>query len=211
MPFHYLVPREEMLPVNSIRFFHVDAAWLECLLDGAFSIGRVTSADLTQDGNARNAGLLPAVTTCSGFLLRSPVVAGWPNLGVEAYAQAITGGEQKLTEVSPSQRLRFDRVGEDILLCLFGGEIKTVDIHEHPETIHFGVDTGSDPSILADYRKRLRDKDSGKTGPTVSLSWKSADKRALDILNLAGKGQAADSAAFGVTMIEGVEKVRFVK
>ena len=65
--------------------------------------------------------------------------------------------------------------------------------------------------MLADYTKRLRDKDTGKSGATVSLRWKSADKRALDILELAGKGQAADSAEFGVTIIEGVEKVRFIK
>ena len=212
VPFHYLVPREEMLPVGSLRFFHVDINWLACLLDGAFSIGRVTSADLSQDAEARKAGRVPNAQTCSGFLLRSAVVTGWPNLGVEAYTEALSNDAARLLqEASPTTRLRFDRVGDDVLVCLFEGEIKTVDIHEHPETIHFGVDPGSDPSKLAGYTKTLRDKNTGVLGKPVDLTWKSSDKRTLDIAALAAKGQAANSAEFGVTMIEGVEKVRFIK
>ena len=212
IPFHYLVPLEEMLPVNSLRFFHVDINWLECLLDGAFSVGRVTSADVSQDGHARNASHVPAAPTYSGFLLRSPVVTGWPHLGVEAYTQALAAGDGYLPQgVSPTKRLRFDRLGEDVLLCLFQGEIKTVDIHEHPETIHFGVDPGAHPSDIHDYKKVLRDKNSGIPGKPTNLKWKSGDKRTLCIADLAIKGQAKNSAEFGVTMIEGVEKVRFIK
>ena len=37
VPFHYLVAREEMLPVNSLRFFRVDPNWVDCLLDSASS------------------------------------------------------------------------------------------------------------------------------------------------------------------------------
>lgn len=212
VPFHYLVPREEMLPVNSLRFFHLDINWLECLLDGAFSVGRVTSADFCEDGKTRKAGHVPSAQRCSGFLLRSAVVSGWPNLGVEAYTQAVSVGDGYLPKaISPTERLRFDRVGEDVLLCLFKGEIKTVDVHEHPETIHFGVDTGAHPSDISGYKKVLRDKNSGILGQPVDLNWKSVDKRTLNIADLAGKGKADNSAEFGVTMIEGVEKVRFIK
>lgn len=42
VPFHYLVPDAEMLPVESIRFFRVDENWLKCLVDGALSVGRST-------------------------------------------------------------------------------------------------------------------------------------------------------------------------
>ena len=211
VPFHYLVPREEMLPANSLRFFHVDVNWLECLLDGAFSVGRVSSADLTQDGLARKDGKVPNATTYSGFLLRSPVVSGWPNLEVEAYTQAIPGDDYLPKDITPAKRLRFDRLGEDVLLCLFEGEIKTVDIHEHAETIHFGVDTGTDPTIIDDYTKKLRNLVDWTLGAPTKLTWKSNDKRTLNIQDLATKGNANNSAEFGVTMIEGVEKVRFVK
>ena len=40
IPFNYLVPDERLLPPESIRFFAVDSMWLECLRDGAFSVGR---------------------------------------------------------------------------------------------------------------------------------------------------------------------------
>jgi hypothetical protein len=212
VPFHYLVPLEEMLPNNSLRFFHVDINWLACLLDGAFSIGRVSSADVSQDDESRKAGHVPTAATYSGFLLRSPVVPGWPHFGVEAYTQAVRAVDGDLPKgVSPTKRLRFDRLGEDVLLCLFEGEIQTVDIHEHPETIHFGVDPGDDPSKISNYKKALRDKNSGSLGPPKELNWKSIDKRTLNILDLASKGQALNSAEFGVTMIEGAEKVRFIK
>lgn len=212
VPFHYLVPREEMLPVNSLRFFQVDMNWLECLLDGAFSVGRVTSADITQDGEARKAGNVPKAPAYSGFLLRSPLVSGWPNLEVEAYTQAVPPGDDYLPKgISPTKRLRFDRLGEDVLLCLFDGEIQTIDIHEHAETIHFGVDSGTDPRITGDYTKKLRNKNNWTVGQPTPLTWQSPDKRTLNIHDLVLKGNANNSAEFGVTMIEGVEKVRFVK
>jgi hypothetical protein len=45
VPFPCLVPDEGMLPPESIRFFRLDTAWVEALIDGAFSIGRnLTSA-----------------------------------------------------------------------------------------------------------------------------------------------------------------------
>lgn len=211
VPFHYLVPREEMLPANSLRFFQVDLNWLECLLDGAFSVGRVTSGDVGQDARARDDGHLPAPPAYSGFLLRSPVVTGWPHLGVEAYTKALPADGDVPQEVTPTECLRLERLGEDVLLCLFEGEIKTLDIHEHPETIHFGVEPGDDPSIPGDYRKALRNL-SGSPGQSAPLEWRSGgDKRTLDIGRLAARGGAKNSADFGVTMIEGVERVRFVK
>ena len=212
VPFHYLVPREEMLPVNSLRFFQVDVNWLQCLLDGAFSIGRITSADLAQDGEARKAGNVPTVSSYSGFLLRSPVVSGWPNFEVEAYTQAVPVGDEYLPKgISPTKCIRCDRLGADILLGLFAGEIKTVDIHEHAETLHFGVDSGDDPAKSEKYTKALRDKTSYAFGKAEPIVWKSPDKRTLSISDLVSKGNTGNSAEFGVTMIQGVEKVRFIK
>jgi hypothetical protein len=211
VPFHYLVPREEMLPNNSLRFFHVDPNWLKCLLDGAFSVGRVSSADVSQDDKARIAGHVPTPATYTGFFLRSPVVSGWPHLGVEAYTQAFSAVGDLPKDVVSAKRLRFDRVGDDVILCLFKGEIKTVDIHEHADTIHFGVDPGNDPAKISDYTKVLRNKNTGAPGQPTELDWKAIDKRTLNIFKLAAKGNALNSAEFGVTMIEGAEKVRFIK
>ena len=89
VPFHYLVPDERMLPAESIRFFQVDPLWLECLLDGAFSIGRVLSSDHKQDNSYQKDHINPLLPNrISGFLLRSDIVAGWPGLQVEGYDEA---------------------------------------------------------------------------------------------------------------------------
>jgi hypothetical protein len=205
--------------VASCKFFarhpKSDLNWVECLLDGAFSIGRVSSSDVHRDGTARVAGHLAAPPACSGFLLRSPVVTGWPHLGVEAYTQVIPDSEAtnyRQQTVPPTKRLRFDRLGEDILLCLFEGDIRTVDIHEHPETIHFGVDTDH-PEKIETYYKELRKLDGTLSGTHTALPWKngSSSRRTLDIAALADVEKATNSAEFGVTMIEGVEMVRFIK
>jgi hypothetical protein len=37
--------------------------------------------------------------------------------------------------------LRMERLSANVLICLFKGEIKTVDIHQKPETLHFGLDS----------------------------------------------------------------------
>jgi hypothetical protein len=214
VPFQYLVPREEMLPVNSLRFFDIDLNWLECLLDGAFSVGRVTAADVNQDNDSRNTGLVPTAPVYSGFLLRSPVVSGWPNLGVEGYDVVVPDDEATnyIPTAPPITMLRMERLSNDILLCIFDGAIQTVDIHEHPDAIHFGVDV-TKPEDITTYNKCLRDAQGNLSTTPTPLPWKngSNDKRTLDINSLAGTATATNSALFGVAMIEGVEKVRFLK
>jgi hypothetical protein len=76
----------------------------------------------------------PSAHTYSGFILRSPVVSGWPDLGFEAYSEALLDEE---SEAQASLVRRSIRRSSDILICIFQDDIQTVDIHEHPETIHF--------------------------------------------------------------------------
>jgi hypothetical protein len=57
VPFGYLVPDEQMLPPESIRFFRLDAAWVEALIDGAFSLGR----DLTLDSTVNHTAAIDRV------------------------------------------------------------------------------------------------------------------------------------------------------
>lgn len=40
IPFNYLVPDEQFLPMETLRFFQVDDNWISSLTDGALSIGR---------------------------------------------------------------------------------------------------------------------------------------------------------------------------
>jgi hypothetical protein len=117
VPFNYLVPDEGMLPPESIRFFQVDGLWLECLLDGAFSIGRVTANDHKKDQalSDRGAAAKP-FETVTGILLRSEVVRGWPGLLVDAY-----------NDKDPLQLLRIERLSADVLICLFDGSFNVID------------------------------------------------------------------------------------
>lgn len=83
MPYNYLVPDEREVPQPSIRFFSIYPAWIAYLLDGAFSIGRVVTNKPSIESSLRVAISVPG--PMSGFLLRSPVVAGWPHMEVRRY------------------------------------------------------------------------------------------------------------------------------
>ena len=103
VPFSYLVPDADLLPIESIRFFYVDRAWTDALVQGVLSVGTITTADRAQleavyrrirdevdeaertirrpQGEERLQG---GAGTITGFLMRSRVVSGWPNLHVRA-------------------------------------------------------------------------------------------------------------------------------
>jgi len=46
VPFQYLIPADAALPVESIRFFHVDQNWLDALIDGALSVAMRSKSDI---------------------------------------------------------------------------------------------------------------------------------------------------------------------
>lgn len=127
VPFPYLVPAEALLPAESIRFFSVDPFWLECLRDGALSLGRVLPADHAHD--VRHWDELPPPPRLSGFLLRSVVVSAFPQLGAT--------GAQPL--------LRLARLAPDILFGLFYGEedLAWLSLHLPPQLLHFGLKEGA--------------------------------------------------------------------
>ena len=151
VPFYYLVAGEGMLPKESIRFFYVDPNWITAVVDGAFSLGTTTYSDVAHDtvhapilhqkahecAHQHRAQLLgqPLPSTeaaqgpITGFILRSMAVSAFPGLEVEGYQ-----GTTKL------DILRMEHLSKDILLCLFKGELGTLEIHNPPEGLHFGLD-----------------------------------------------------------------------
>jgi len=52
VPYNYLIADAEMLPAESIRFFYLDPNWVDALVDGASSIGRVPSSDTQSAGGS---------------------------------------------------------------------------------------------------------------------------------------------------------------
>lgn len=208
VPFNYLVPDERMLPAESIRFFQLDSLWIESLLDGAFSVGRVATSANAQDQTVDVAAVAGAHAQVTGFLLRSDAVSGWPGLLVDAMnAAALT-----------LECLRMERLSPHVLLCLFAGEAARVALHLKPEDLHFGIDTPDHDHTA--FHKKLRDNWGEETAAFITpLPWRQQSARTLDISDLAARIKdkfpseetAFTSAHFALEMIEGVDKVIFDK
>jgi hypothetical protein len=49
VPFRYLIPEEKMLPKESIRFFYLDPIWIQCLIQGACTVGNTSQSDVLID------------------------------------------------------------------------------------------------------------------------------------------------------------------
>jgi hypothetical protein len=207
VPFNYLVPDERMLPSESIRFFRVDQTWVDCLADGAYSIGRVSSSDHAADklhGKKTLAANLGEPRT--GFLLRSEVVSGWPALLVDAYTDRNKRSGEKTLDV-----VRIDRLDAGVLLCVFKGDIGRVEIYQNPEALHFGLNVEG-----SGFSKVLRNPDSGELlKDKVNLEprhWRSDSPRTANISVLADslkQSATFTSSQFALQMVEGAEKVIF--
>ncbi|NEP11799.1 MAG: hypothetical protein F6K14_16625 [Symploca sp. SIO2C1] len=219
IPFNYLIPDARLLPPESIRFFWVDPLWVDCLQDGAFSIGRVTGADVTDDQRIRASKdfNLNVDRRITGIIMRSHVVAGWPGLIIDGYDTAVTD----LDSIDPTEGemlplLRMETLSKNVLICLFKGEVKTLDIHLKPESMHFGLDARD--NVLADWTKNLRTEDGESTDTVIDpVPLRNEEK---GVVNLEALAQQMNehlqldeftSGQFGLQMIEGVQKVRFVK
>jgi hypothetical protein len=189
VPFSYLVPDATLLPIESIRFFYVDRAWTDAVVQGVLSVGTITTTDRAQlesvypfirdevdetertirmpGGETRLSGAGGVIT---GFLLRSRAVSGWPNLHVRAYARDVVA-DDALTTVAESNPerlkvLRMERLAPAVLLVLFDGVPEVVHIEEPRQGIQFGVryDENEEPSQYS-ARVKVRDCDTGDPVP----------------------------------------------
>ena len=133
------------------------------------------------------------------------MVSGWPGLLVDGY-------DAKQKELT---LLRMDRLSANVLICLFAGKIEAVDIHQKPETIHFGLDKKPEDGS---FYKQLRNQDGElqKDLKIDSIPWKKdEDKRVVNIQELATdinnrlQFPTFTSAQFALEAIQGVEMVRF--
>jgi len=171
IPFNYLVPDERMLPSESLRFFYLDSAWVDSLLEGALSLGNSTSGDaavsqalnpqlhaqshagarrirplLLQMPVEMDSASITPVANVTGFLLRSQVVTGWPGMEVHGF----DGGGIEL------EILRLEQVGPGVLLAIFDGVVNQLVLNEHPEALHFGVDENNDDPSPEKFSKSFR-------------------------------------------------------
>ncbi|RCG31568.1 hypothetical protein DQ384_08320 [Sphaerisporangium album] len=197
VPLGYLIPDERLLPAESIRFLRIDRQWIAHLVDGAASIGRLTAADAELDRHHPPPVEIPEL---SGALIRSALVPGYPGLLIDAY-------ETETTD-RPVPFSHTERLSDSILLCLFRGEFARLDLHQHPESLHFAVELPA-PGAFA---KSLRD---AAPLPAAPLG----PRRTVPPAPLAARMAAAlsippasfRSAAFARQMIETAERVTYLR
>jgi len=191
VPFSYLVPDAELLPLESIRFFHLDRAWTDALVQGALSVGTISSADRAQleavyphirnevdeaERNVRRPSeekLLKADGgAITGFVMRSRLVSGWPNLHVRAYSVDSMPDNQltTLAESSPYRMkvLRMERLAPSVLLVLFDGVPAVVHIEEPRQGLQFGVRTTQNSQGVSQARLHVRDCANGDSVPPLT-------------------------------------------
>jgi hypothetical protein len=224
VPIHYLVPDARMLPAESIRFFQVDLSWLQALLDGSFSIGRVTASDATHDVafmpviESASAGAAavarpqarrllasenaqPLKKPMSGFLLRSMAVDHWPGIEVKATSRGV-----------PALTLRQEIIGP-MLLCLFDCEVDRVVIHQPSEGVHFGFHQSGES--FSKKRRRTAADSGGPAGseididPLTTVPYRASGGGVLDIGKLVLWAGSSTSDQFALQMVTGVDQVIF--
>lgn len=203
VPFANMIADTELLPEESIRWFHVDRDWTDALVQGALSVGTVNSDDRTQltaaypairselDDEERNVRRSPAelrlgggAGPVSGFILRSKAVAGWPGLHVRAYDdEPLESDDDPVGENDPRRirLLRLERLAPAVLLCLFDGVPKVVHIEEPRQGVQFGFDaSGSAGNLEATLPVRKVD-DFSATGTTIDVPFRSGASGVVDI------------------------------
>ncbi len=157
VPFQHIVADERLLPPESARFFYVDRAWTDALIQGALAVGAVTDADraLLQQlypairddldqaerlvrvaGGEGEAGTADALT---GMLLRSQAVSGWPGIHVNAYRSEVADNSPQ-ADPSRLQLMRLEQLAPSVLLAIFDGVPEIVHVDEPRHGVQFGAD-----------------------------------------------------------------------
>lgn len=229
VPFSYLIPHDELLPPESIRFFYMNRNWTDIAVDGALSVGAITTRDyshlhkvhaairekvdirerqvLAQNVNPKTI-LKGKADVITGFLLRSRVVSGWPGLHITAKR---ADSEQEETKEWPQLRLlRIERLSPAVLLVLVDGIPDRVEIEEPRQGVQFGVD-GKHNGFS--YSLKLKSKNGGKIidNRRVGIRFRPNSPGVIDVTTLRAKlieeandivGDSVSSAEFAQQMMQ---------
>ena len=157
VPFQHIVPDERLLPPESVRFFYVDRAWTDALIQGALAVGAVTDADrallqklypairddldqaerlVRVTGGEGETGTADALT---GMLLRSQAVSGWPGIHVNAYRAEVADTSPQ-ADPSRLHLMRLEQLAPSVLFAIFDGVPEIVHVDEPRHGVQFGVD-----------------------------------------------------------------------
>ena len=159
IPLSYLVPDPNLLPPESIRFFHIDQTWVDRVIDGIFSNTNTGTVDfhyrLTMLQLIRDA-VAPAGPR-TGILIRSDLTRRWPKMIVDGYSTLpAEPSEASVDETADIRTVRAEAISRDIFIALFDGKPRRVHIREPFEGVRFGVEP-TDPDSRDSYKVDKRD------------------------------------------------------
>lgn len=153
VPLENLIPREELLEKESVKFFFLDKNWQSALYDGAVSIGLYSSKQSACNQAVRSilfeetekqlyeyrAGLYgmeppqDKQEILSGFLVRAEMTSQWPTTSVSA----------KDKEGNDLPILRMEHLSQDTMILIFDGIASLVVVNEPEEGIALVFDEDS--------------------------------------------------------------------
>ncbi|MCI8591052.1 MAG: hypothetical protein HFI88_01605 [Lachnospiraceae bacterium] len=231
VPFSYLVTGEHVLPPESLRFFVIDGNWTDALVQGALSLGRASGQDGVFDqtvhrmsapvanrrlrqvrlgimhenhkrgleGKERNT----ASEIQTGFLLRSALVRRMKGLEITGKS-----GDSQI------EILRMETLADDIMICIFDGELTDLVIAEPQTGLRFG---SPDDSRVIQVRSVADDGSFGKyRGDTVDLHTFTQENGKLDVSRLAKElgnvlGQEIGAAEWAFELMAVAHRAEFIK
>lgn len=217
VPVEYLVPDYRMLPVESIRFFYLDQNWLDRLVDGAISVGVLSTKDtifnqtffqsiydqvndaqqtfrasLKSVDASRVASQTPG--TISGLLMRSQIVTDYPGVEINGYDEDGT-----LLPI-----LRMDRLSSSLLLCIFNGVPANVEFIQPSEGLHFGINRDTGTSTTFDVYLRGLGFDNDKPSPVKYPGGQQIDNPPGSEQYVTASGNILTDASEGVVDVLGL-------
>ncbi len=193
LPFCNIVPDDQMLPEESLRFFHVDEGWIWAMIDGALSIGRMPT-------EKPNDPIKIPELYLTGCLMRSEAVKMFPDFNVTANGKTLPVDRRK--------------IGEDLMICLFHSQqpIKTLEVFLQSGDTHFGIDKKKmEEGKPIEYTKKFFTLPGEKKFENfpVPLNY---ENRIINVKDFAGKMGASGkqkSSRFSLSMLEMTPKVIF--
>lgn len=157
IPFYYFVNNEKTLPVDSLKFFHIDSNWMHAVIMGASSVGYCPKVDMDHEELFFNHFKSKRVQTIQrdrstilgmnlkslnntqktpvfGFFIRSSFISHYP-------------GAKFLIDDTTSP-LRIQKYGDTILMCLFDKiPTKNIIITEADHGLRYGLAGNNDIKI----------------------------------------------------------------
>jgi len=169
VPFRYLISEEQMLPRESLRFFYLDPIWIQCLVQGACSVGNTDYGSslidkaintLAQPNRPDSGGKPAPLTNKAAAGVRDRLrqqyegvpMPGesedldWPLTGFLLRSAAVQGWRglevmayRNKESATQLKALRIEQLASDVMLGLFNGVIGRLVIRQPQEGLHFGL------------------------------------------------------------------------